>query len=311
MSGINGVPVSYDYINAYNHKYSPSNLHVKDTGLTWYFKKYLIQKILSVFKFEGIPETWAKDYFMYSLFVFGYITVFNTDKFGVIPQHCTLTGRDVYYRPNVAIVTNPLIKGAQHLRIGIDCELVKMQPDYSGCWDIVEYYADLMALTAESVVANLVNSKMAYVFGAEDKASAESLKRLYDEIASGEPAVFADKKLFNEDGSPSWVLFTQNLSQNYIGSKLLEDLAKIDSRFNTDIGIPNVNIAKASGVTDSEVRSNNVDTQSKCKIWLETIEDGLNRVNAMFGTNVSVSLRFEEEEVLDDGNGVPVDSDTE
>ena len=146
---------------------------------------------------------------------------------------------------------------------------------------------------------------MAYVFGAEDKASAESLKRLYDEIASGNPAVFPDKKLFNEDGSPSWVLFTQNLSQNYIGSKLLEDLAKIDSRFNTEIGIPNVNIAKASGVSDSEVRSNNVDTQSKCKIWLETIEDGLKRVNTMFGTDVRVSLRFEEEEVLDDGNGVP------
>ena len=222
----------------------------------------------------------------------------------MIPQHCTLSGRDVYYRPNIAIVANPLIKGAQRLKIGRDCELIKMQPDYSGCWDIVEYYADLMALTSESIVVNLINSKMAYVFGAEDKASAESLKRLYDEIASGNPAVFPDKKLFNEDGSPSWLLFTQNLTQNYIGSKLLEDLAKIDSRFNTDIGIPNVNIAKASGVSESEVKSNNVDTQSKCRIWEETIRDGLNKMNDMFGLDVRVSLRFEEKEAVNDGISV-------
>lgn len=297
---MNGIPVSYDYINAYNHSYKPSTLHTKDTQLTWFFKRYLIQKIISVFKFEGIPETWAKDYFLYSLFVLGFVSVIDTDKYGVIPQHCTLAGRDVFYRPNQVCIANPLLRIPHTLRIGIDCELVKMQPDYAGCWDIVEYYADLMALTSESIVGNLVNSKFAYVFGAEDKTSAESLKKLYDQIASGEPAAFADKKLFNDDGTPTWYLFTQNLSQNYIGSQLLEDLAKIDSRFNTDVGIPNVNIAKASGVSDSEVKSNNVDTQSKCKLWLDTITDGLEKVNAMFGTDISCGLRFEEKEVESD-----------
>ena len=124
MNGINGVPASYDYVNAYNSRFEPNTLHVQDTKLSWFFKRYLIQKILSVFKFDGIPETWAKDYFMYSLFVFGFVTVFETDKFGVIPQHCTLSGRDVFYRPNIAMVTNPLIRGAEQLKIGVDCELV-------------------------------------------------------------------------------------------------------------------------------------------------------------------------------------------
>lgn len=303
---MSNIPVPYDYINAYNQNFQPNTIHVKDTKLSWFFKKYLIQKIISVFKFEGIPATWSQDYFLYSLFVFGFVSVIETDKYGVIPQHCTLAGYDVFYRPNRAVIANPLLKGAKNLKIGIECELIKMQPDYSGAWDIVEYYADLMALTSESIVVNLINSKFSYVFGAEDKASAESLKKLYDQIASGNPAAFADKKLFNEDGSPSWVLFTQNLTQNYIGSQLLEDLAKIDSRFNTDVGIPNVNIAKASGVSDSEVKSNNVDTQSKCRLWLDTISDGLEKVNKMFGLNITCELRFEEKEVAED---VPVDSD--
>ena len=255
---------------------------------------------MSVFKFEGIPENWATDYFLYTLFVFGYCAVINTDKYGIIPQHCTLSGYNIYYRPNRAIITNPLFKRTIEARIGRDTELVRMSPDWCGVWDIVEYYADLMALTSETIAVNLINSKFSYVFAAEDKTSAESLKKLYDQIASGEPAAFADKKLFNDDGSPSWLVFTQNLKQNYIAGDLLEDLAKIDSRFNTEIGIPNVNIAKASGVGAAEVMANNIDTQSKVALWLDTIRESLERVNNMFGLNISVSLRFDGEEVVTD-----------
>lgn len=299
MIGSNKIPATYDYINMYNHQYAPSTIHVKDTGLSWYFKRYLIQKIISVFKFEGIPESWAKDYFLYTLFVFGYCAVINTNKYGIIPQHCTLSGYNIFYRPNRAIITNPLFSKTIEARIGTDCELVRMSPDWCGVWDIVEYYADLMALTSETIAVNLINSKFSYVFAAEDKASAESLKKLYDQIASGEPAAFADKKLFTDDGDPSWYLFVQNLKQNYIAGDLLEDLAKIDSRFNTEIGIPNVNIAKSSGVGEAEVMANNIDTHSKAALWLETISDSLDKVNAMFGLNISVSLRFSGEEVLD------------
>lgn len=298
MIGSNNIPASYDYINAYNHQYAPSTIHVKETGLSWYFKRYLIQKIISVFKFEGIPETWAKDYFLYTLFVFGYCAVINTNKYGVIPQHCTLSGYNIFYRPNRAIIANPLFKKTIEAQIGKDCELIRMAPDWCGVWDIVEYYADLMALTSETVAVNLINSKFSYVFAAEDKASAESLKKLYDQIASGEPAAFADKKLFTDDGDPSWYLFVQNLKQNYIAGDLLEDLAKIDSRFNTEIGIPNVNIAKASGVGEAEVMANNIDTHSKAALWLETIKDSLEKVNEMFGLNITVSMRFTGEEVM-------------
>lgn len=298
---MNGIPAPYDYINVYNSQYKPSTIHVKDTGLSYFFQRYLIQKIISVFKFDGIPAHWSLDYFLYTLFIFGYVCVFNTDAFGVIPQHCTLSGYDVFYRPTTCHIANPVIKNTLSLRIGRSCELIKMQPDWCGAWDIVNYYADLMALTSESIAVNLINSKFAYVFAAANKSGAESLKKLYDQIASGNPAAFADKNLFNDDGSPAWELFTQDLRQNYIAGDLLEDLAKIDSRFNTDVGIPNVNIAKNSGVSDQEVMSNNIDTKSKCDLWLETMRDGVKRVNDMFGLNISVSFRFDERS-LTDGN---------
>lgn len=296
------IPAAYDYINVYNSVRTPSTVHAKNASLTWFFKRYLLQKILSVYEFKNIPKTWSVDYFLYTLFVFGYVAVINTRQFGVIPQHCSLYGYDVFYRPTNVTIANPLLKGILQPRIGTQCELVKLQPDYCGCWDIVEVYADMLALAAEGLGTNLVNSKFAYIFGAENKAAAESLKKMFDEIQSGNPAVFVDKNLYNEQGELSVNLLTQNLQQNYIAGEILDDMAKIDSRFNTEIGIPNVNIAKASGVSDREVMANNVDTQSKCKLWLETLQDGLSRVNDMFDLNITVSLRFNESEVLNDGN---------
>lgn len=290
-----GIPALYDYRNLYNSSFAPSTIHAQDTGLAFYFQRYLIQKIMAVFEFKGIPKNWDKSYFMYSLFIFGFVAVVKTDRYGVIPQHCSLSGYNIYYRPTNAVIANPLLRGIMEPRIGSECALIKMQPDYGGAWDIVAYYADLMALATESLGTNLVNSKLAYVFGAEDKNMAESFKKLYDTVASGEPAVFVDKQLFDEEGNPRWLTFDQNLKQNYIANDILQDLAKIDSRFNTDIGIPNVNIAKESGVGRSEIEANNIDTKAKCSIWLETIREGLEEVKNIFGLDITVNLRFNNE----------------
>ena len=286
---------SYDFINKYNARRKPSTVHSQENATAWYFRRYLIQKIISVFEFKGIPETWSKDYFLYNLFLCGFVAIVNTDKFGVIPQHCSLFGYDVFYRPTNVNIANPLLRGNLTPRIGTECALIRMQPDYGSCWDIVTYYADLLALCTESLAVNIQVSKVAYVFGCEDKTVAESFKKMYDQMSEGNPAVFADKKLFNEDGSPSWDIFQNNLKQNYIAKDILEDMTKIDARFCTEIGIPNVNMAKESGVTDNEVEANNLDTKSKAALWLETIRDGLEVANNMFGLDITVDFRFKSE----------------
>ena len=259
-----------------------------------------------MFEFKGIPETWSKDYFLYTLFCFGFVAIVETDKFGVIPQHCSVFGYDVFYRPTNVNIANPLIRGNLTPRIGTECALIRMQPDYGSCMDIVSYYADLLSMATEALGVNLVNSKLAYVFACEDKTVAESFKKMYDQMNDGNPAVFADKKLFMDDGSPAWDTFQNNLKQNYIAKDILEDMTKIDARFCTEIGIPNVNMAKESGVTDNEVEANNLDTKSKAALWLETIRDGLDKANELFGLNMSVDFRFKSEVsgnvAVDNGN---------
>lgn len=301
-----GVPAMYDHVNAANAAVSPSTVHCRNTGLSHYFKRYLLQKAMSLFKWD-MPEHWDKNYFLYVLYCWGYIAVVNTDKFGVIPQGCTLTGYNVFYQPTTALITNPLIRKTLSPRIGQTCEIIKLQPDYGGIMDIVGYYADMLALCAEAAGVNLLNSHLSYVFAANNKTAAESMKKLFDKIASGEPAVAIDKNLFSSDGTPTWQPFQQNLKQLYITSDILSDMRKIEAMFDTDIGIPNANTDKRERLVTDEVNANNVETISKCSMWLESIKESIEKVNAMFDINMSVDWRFPVENMggVDNGNNEP------
>ena len=288
-----GAPYLYDFSNSYNSVRTPSTMHVSDTGLQWYFRRYLLQKAISIFKWE-MPEAWAKNYFLYVLYCWGYVAVINTDLFGVIPQGCSLSGYDVFYQPTTATIANPLLKGIVQPKIDKQCTLIRLQPDYGSIMDKVNFYADMLALCAETVGTNLFNSKLAYVFAAQDKTSAESLKKLYDRIASGEPAAVIDKNLFNEDGSPNWMMFNQHLKESYIAGDIMEDMRKWEIKFCTDLGIPNSNTEKKERLITDEVNSNNAETACLGELWLQTLNKEIKKANAMFdGLDMSVTWRVD------------------
>lgn len=290
-----GAPVYYDYKNMVNASINPSTMHAKNTGLSLFFTRYLLQKAISVFKWE-LPENWSKDgrnYFLYTLYCWGFNVLINTDKYGVIPQGCGLRGYGVFYQPTTAIITNPLLGGMKELRIGEQCTLFRLQPDYGGIMDIVSIYADMMALAMEGIGVNFINSKLAYVFTAGSKSAAEALKKMYDRIASGEPAVVQDKNLMLEDGSPAWQVFNQNLTQTYIADSLLSDLRKIEAMFDTEIGIPNANTDKKERLITDEVNANNVETATRVDAWLDNLKESCEAAKKMFGANMSVAWRVD------------------
>lgn len=283
---------SYKIINEVMSQYSPSSIHTKDTELFRYYQRYLFQKVLSVFEFKGLNPNWPENYFYTVLFGFGFIAIADIPPFMVIPQHCTISGPlNVFYQPKEVIIANPAIRDLLRLEIGKDCEVIKMMPDWGSPMDIVNFYADMMALSAETAAVNTINSKLSYVLFAKNKAMAESLKKLYDQVASGEPATVVDKLLMNDDGSPNWDTFTQDLKGNYIAGQILEDMKQWEDRFNTDIGIPNANTQKKERLITDEVNANNVDTRTKSDLWLATMREGVSAVNKHYGMNITVDYR--------------------
>lgn len=294
-------PFSYQQYNTCNGLITPSTTHVSGTGLSLFFQRYFLQRMQSVLEWK-LPKTWSKNYFLNVLYVWGWIGVVNTDKFGTICQGCGLKGYDIYYQPTHAVISNPLLTGILEPRIGQSCELIRLTPDYRGVYDIISYYGDQMALAAQALAMNLVNSKLAYVFFTGSKAGAEAMKKMFDKIMSGDPAVVLDKELLSMDGNPAWQFFAQNLNQNHISPQLLEEMRYIQNMFDTEIGIPNANTSKRERLISDEVQANNVETMSKTALWLEYLKESVAKVNNMFGLSISVDWRFPPKEVIANGS---------
>lgn len=299
----NVLPVLYDQKNIYNAQINPSTVHASNTALSGFFQRYLMLKLFSRYDFT-LPEAWDADYFRYVLFTLGFIGVMNTDKYGVICQHGTVSGYNIYYRPTRLLVTNPAMRRSYDLTIGEDCSIIKLSPDWRGAYDLVQMYADQMAVCMESFGVNAINSKFAFVFAADNKNMAETMKKMFDQIGSGNPAAFVwDKQLFDDEGTPRWQLFTNNLKQNYVGNDLLQSLTTIEHKFNTLIGFNNANTEKKERMITDEVQANNEETKALCNLWLEEMQDSMKKANNMFGLNLSVKLREVNENDASVSNG--------
>ena len=294
------MPVSWQDINLYNSSFSPSTVHCKNTALVRYFSERLFEKIISCYKFK-LPENWAHNFFKYVLFGCGYIGVFETDRYGVVALNCQPYGFNVYYQPLKIIVANPVL-GSVEKSIDVDCVLIKLKDDYNSVMPLVSLYADMMALCVEAAGINLLNTKLSYVFGSENKAQAETLKKLYDNIASGEPAQFVDKKLFKDDGTPAWAFFTQDIGRNYITDRVLADLKKIEDDFCTAAGIPNANTQKRERMIVDEVNANNDDTESLPRNILTNVREGFKKVSTMFGIDATINYIGNVEKVAENGD---------
>ena len=284
------LPVSFNQQMIESSMFNPTATVASNVYLTRYFVRYLLQKVISVSKWE-LPDTWSDKYFLYALHTCGNVVVFRTDKFGVIPQHCTLAGRNVFYQPSRAIVSNPLIDRNLGLQIGDNCVLFTMTADYGGVYDLVNFYASLMSLAVESFCANTFNSRLAYVFAASGKNMAESMKKAADDVLSGKPYVVADKALFGPDGKLNAELFLNNLRQNFIAPELFDMLKDIENKFNKAIGLPAAYSLKKERMLTGEIDSSNTEGQSRYKMWLDGWKKSCNEVKTMFDVDVSVRLR--------------------
>lgn len=287
------MPYMYEALNLATAARQPGQVQSQDTILVSYFRRYLLGRAISVFRWR-LPPGWDPDFVRYALYCIGFVAVVETDKFGVVPQIGTLSGRGLYYQPTEILITNPLFDQSITAQIGRNCELIKLQPDYGGIMDMVNDYAEAMALTSETFSINTLNSRLSYVFGAENKAAAEAFKKGMQELYDGSPMTVWDKKLWGQNGEPAWQLLLQNVGQNYIAGELLENLRRLECKFNNEIGIPaNLATAKKERTISAEVEANDAETYTRADCWLETIRDGCERVKRMFGVEISVDWRVD------------------
>ena len=279
---------SLDYYQAYN---IPSTVHTTNDATTAFFERNLFQRAISRYDFT-LPKEWEKDFVLYILWAIGFGAVFNTEDYGLVFQPCSFAGGlNIWFEPVRANVHTPLIN-EDNMIIGEDCEILRINPDWFGCWDIIHYYAEKLSLISQSFDMNIENTKLAYFIACDNKADAETLKKVLDKANSGEPNVFYkanSKKPSMPNDKPIFEEYTRDISNTFIADKIIQSYRDIIDLFNIEIGIPTINDKKERMLTD-EVNKNNTEILSRAIIWRDTLKKCMDRCNKLFGTEMNVEL---------------------
>ena len=253
-----------------------------------YYRDWMIKKLLGRFEISGIPDNWDYDYFMTALFVDGLFTITDTEM-GVLPLQCGVTGVNVFNHPTEVNVANPVL-GSFRRVIDEDCVVVKLQYNYKGVNTMLDRYAALLAMCDSSISVNLMNSKVTFIGLASSKAQAETMKKMYDDISMGKPAIFLRGDQVNGEN-----FFFNNVKNSFIADDIQLVKRKLVNEFLTEIGINNANLDKRERLVESEVEANNSEILCNVQHWLDNIREGFDKANEMFGLSLSVKLReFEE-----------------
>lgn len=314
------VPIYYNYATQLSNAISPGSVHPKDNTTTRYYMDYLLKRAMSVLKFDNIPDNWDRYYFEYVLYCRGFVAIIDSPTFGVIPQLCQIGGWNIYRAPSFAMIANQVLPSEEtgrywladeynkqeHPDIKGTCVLIRLQPNFKGLLDVCSITAERLAYMHEALMMNLANSKLAYILAADNKATAELFKAAVDSIQEGNLMVAAGKGLWDKTtGKQLWQGFSQNLSQNYIATNILEDMRAELNDFNNFIGIPSTNYNKKAHMTEVEVNANDVETESLVDVMYESVKMGIDKMNVRYGLDVTVRKRYgkskSDQEVADNG----------
>lgn len=302
---------SEDITDLLNNLKIPSTYYYGKSMVYKYWFRSLLHKIDSSIVFKNLPEGFSNDFFMFCLWVRGYVLFFKTnrkdlDRFGengVVFQPCYLSGYDFYYQPIKATVSNPKMSYSNVFDLQKDnAALLKLTPDFMGVLDILDFYASKLASISEAIDMSIVNSKMGLIATAENEAQAATLNAVYDKLQRGETLVVFDDltKDSNEiiPRKEPFQMWIQELKKNYILTEQLQDMQTILNSFYTEIGLP-VAIEKKERLVTSEADFASAQSQARISCWVETIEESLEIINKKFNLDIEVEYARQNDDLSD------------
>lgn len=308
------LPLNYDQINLMSGTEIASVRKNRSVSFD-YWMRTLFQRASSNLIF-GVPYYWKGDienFLYYCMLRFGFVSVQDLtgksdegDKIGMCFSPVDLTGINFYYQRTIALLSNPTLTNSYELEIGKDCELLCMTPDKMGIWDVIERYAEMLANLDNAINMSIINNKFPFILGGKTKAAVQALKKLMDKVNAGEPAVFYDMRIMDDQttkDTPFQFLQRDNLKQSYLTTDQLMDLHTILSDFDSEVGIPTIPYQKKERETAFESQSQLADGQARSLVWKRTINSSIENIKKLYpDLELSFRLRWEVDENVNSEN---------
>ena len=283
----------------YNFKDKETNLHLKNS--------YMLTRTLSMFDYEGLPDTIPEQELEKLLQVNGYafITVVNNELYAFVGN---LGGEpDVYGKPTEITVNNPYLKLSKTYNILSEGVLMVNDDLQMGLIELYNYYNTMLVENDITLFLENVNNRMQTLISASDNGTIESAEQYLQDIIDGELGIIGENAMFDS------LKVNSNIKQANSVTPLIEFHQYIKASLYNEVGLnANFNM-KRERLTAGEVEMNNDNLYPLVDNMLHVRDEGVKELNDRFGLNVTVELGsvWNKINMLDDVESEVIDDEPE
>lgn len=258
-----------------------------------FYFKWLLNKAAACFVINGLPDTINQTYLKTELLLDGVCCI--TDFDGKM-YACTgsLGGHpDEYYIPTVFVIANPVL-GSKQVQRDVDgvCIFNTAEDELynecmsAGLYQLINQTATLLADNIISINACQINARVCTFFTAESEPQQVEGETILKEMYAGKPFRILRSDIVEKiTVNP---VATASTSQSIV--ELVELHNYIISNFMQAIGIRANNEHKRERMIVDEIAVQNDYLQLSVLEILASWQKGFDKVNKMYGTDISVSL---------------------
>lgn len=255
--------------------------------------KRLYKKAISMFEWVNMPKEIDTRYLEKTLVEQGHICFFKDEKLDkFMCLQCTIGGRfNVYDLPTDYHVYTP--SGYNRDLDMSNSVVIYSDLAHDNLMPVIYYHAENISNVERTIDINLNQLKRPYVFLVpENKIS--SVKALFKQIKDNEELIIGSNDLSVEGLSIENTITPNNTIDLYTLKK------KYYNEALTDLGISNFSDDKKERLLAGEITSNEEDVYLNRANMLEARKQACKLINEMFGLNIDVKFRYEENETIDE-----------
>lgn len=258
-----------------------------------YFNR-LVELSVSMFEWQGLPETVDPRYLELHLFQNGSMVYFRDEVMGDLCLDCIANGQfDVYGNP---ISRRAYSSYNQYQKTLNESDSVIIWNNYlrqPSVLDVKMFAKRLYNL--DRIIDVNANAQKTPVLVQGTEKQRLTLVNLYKEFDGNAPFIFGDKNLDLNS------LRAISTNAPYVADKLYQLKTQIWNEALTYLGISNLNIQKKERMITDEVQRNQGGTIASRYSRLEARREAVDKINRMFGTDISVDYR-EDFQINEDEN---------
>jgi len=248
--------------------------------------KYMLNRTITMFKWNNLPDTIPERMLEIYLQVNAHCAFYKykgdlfvyTGGFGGEP--------DAYYRPTLYTIANPAQKLSVNATINKDCIVMLNDSYIMGLLPLCKRYASSMTETEISMYTANINSRIISLISAQDDRTRKSAEKYISDIIEGKLSIVGETKFFEDLKATPF----STSGAHAIITDLIELMQYNKASWFNEVGLnANYNMKRESINADESQLNNDAlsplvdDMLNNRKLYAE-------KVNAMFGTNITVDL---------------------